>query len=318
MNRYSQDDDDEDYRSQQAYNPRYESERQFYARFAKFLGGLMVFVLIMFMLQWEHDSALFLVGMVVLLLALMYMIGSMVYTICVVNPRHNLANILTEEELGQMDHSTSHHEDDEIQDGEGVGRMAVFSFEETPPVVRACREDIRYLPGNAAKPTNGIYHIVYNCIFFGKSIRSESKLQLQFEAETKNHSGWEVRGIVVTGTNQGVSMQRPISEGFVNGRGEMYWTYVSHANESNAGGIYRGILNFRSNTMYEGEFKAGAAPTGRIVRMELVEEGSSFDMPTTTSAATSNNGHQQQNNDGWGSTDMDNVVEMVEFEKSVV
>jgi hypothetical protein len=284
---------------QQQYpmNARVEAERQFYVRFARFLVVLMIFFGIMFISEMEHDNFLFLAGIAGLGIWMLYMIGSLSYTLMVVNPRNNLREILTEEELGDIDNQGNEEQDGENAIDGGVGRMAVFSFDETPNYVRSCRQEIGYL---ASKPKNGRYKVVYNAVYFGKSIRSESNLYLQFDATM---FGWEVSGMIYSGKDINHGSCRHISEGFLNGRCELYWKLDKTHDEAQLDGLYRGLFDLPSCTMFDGDFKAGTAPPGRIVRMELMEE-------------TSVPPQQSKIKDDWGSTGID--VEMVALGNSII
>ena len=286
---------------------RLEAEKQFYSRFFKFFLGLMCFFAFMFFTELEHDSALFFVGIVVFGLFLAYMIGALAYTMFVVNPRNDISNILTEEELADMHHDSEEEEEDVEKI---ASQLAEYPLEDSPRLIRACKEEVVYYN----RPKNGRYSVVYNCCYFGKTIRSESQLLLRFQ-ESSKLNGWEITGVIISGQKEKTQTKRPLSEGFINARGEMYWTLANPQKETNVEGIYRGCYDFRATTMYDGEFQAGSAPRGRIVRLELQVEGD-FEEEISSDANTKVAGDwgSVDVNDDWGTHD----VEMVELDKDFV
>jgi hypothetical protein len=237
-----------------------DDERQSLLRFLKFLAGLIVFFGSIFFLGFENIHYAFLLFFLVIVLFFANMIHGVLK-----NPRYDaLQNILTDEELAHM------HKDDSEEEHATTGseRMAQYSLEDTPKIVRSCQEEITIL-----RPKSGRYSVVYNAVYFGKSIRSESDLHLHFE-EAKARNGWEISGSVVSGGQNSAKIERPIEEGFLNTRGEMYWTLSNPNKDASQEGIYRGCFDLRSSALYDGEFRAGSSPPGRIVRMELAEEES--------------------------------------------
>lgn len=280
---------------------RLEAEQQFYRRFFKFLLVVTCFFGVVFFSELQHSRVLFFVGIAGFGVYLLYMIGLLAYTVFVVNPRNDLSHILTQAELTGIDHNDS----DEEQEAISAERMAMCPLEETPQLVRSCRQEVTYY-----RPKSGRYSVVYNAVYFGKSIRSESELQLKFE-ESSTSNGWEITGTILSGSKRTDSQtKRSIAEGFINARGEMYWKLANPRNDTHLDGTYRGLYDFRSSALYDGDFCAGAAPPGRIVRMELLEEAREE--------------HHASNNQvgDCGSPDLDNWgahdVEMVEIDKSLV
>ena len=295
---------------------KYEGERQFYLRVIKFMSMLMVFFALLFASQQMEHSDLLFIGLCVLGVGfLLYMIASLAYAIFVTNSQNDLRNILTEEELAEMQQHDDEEEEDNIE--ATAAQLAEYPMEETPKWIRSCREP----PSPFRKPKNGRYNIVYNAVYFGKSIRSESQLQLTFEESHQNH-GWEVRGDLLSGDTrsskpQAQTSRRCIADGFVNPRGEMYWKLANPDQEANLEGIYRGVMDLQSCAMYDGEFKAGSAPPGRIVRMEFIGEMVELAEPEQ------DDGPLSGMDDNWGSPDFDSEwstqdVEMVTLDKSIV
>lgn len=278
------------------------AEREFYARFFKFLAFVSAVIVLLMMGFLELGNSSVILGIIGL--------GALSLAACIVmktkfNSQNNdINNLLTEAELAGM----QDHDSDEEDGRNEAERMAQCPLEETPQLVRSCREELTFL-----RPKNGRYNVVYNAIYFGKSIRSESQLHLKFEENSKGN-GWEISGLIISGSKQKESQtRRAISEGFLNTRGEMYWRLANSAESEetnvNLDGIYRGFFDIRSSALYDGDFKAGSAPPGRIVRMELIQEELEGD----------------EIEDNWGASDIDgdwgtnsHNVEMVELDKSIV
>jgi hypothetical protein len=159
-------------------------------------------------------------------------------------------------------------------------------FEETARRVRSCREAVP--PGRT--PQDGTYRVVYAAVVYGKQLRSEGRLQLQFTPAAAPHgmgsihrNGWEISGKSIFG-----SSSTPILEGFVNAEGHIYWmvpssnviSWEQNQTTCSVAVLYRGVLDLDSGTLDNGEFQSisllGASSTldkkheGRIVRMEFV------------------------------------------------
>ena len=277
-------------------------ERDFWLRFVRFFGTFMAFLLMVLFLVMEGDNTLAFVFMVCFVVGLAYFLYT---TVIHPHPRHGggIRDILTDQELHDMDNDGYDEEEDDDVDGGAAASewMAATSFADTPDYVKSCRQEISL----DKQPQSGTYKVVYNAVYFGKSIRSESHVLLTFQpAATKDGNGWTITGGNISGSTGDFHSSRPISDGFLNARGDMYWRLVHTADEpDNLAGTYRGWFDLRSNVMFDGEFQAGNAPPGRIVRMERIG-----DIPAAAAANSTNNGGH------WGSDD----VEMVTLGKTVV
>ena len=305
-------------------NKKAESERAFYLRFFRFFGTfLVVFAFVLFLLVDEKMTVGFLVIMGLIFLALVCILCHLIRQ----QSSGGIHDILTEQELQDMEgHGDYEDEDDEYgENTAGASEwMAAHSFQDTPEYVQSCGEEIG-TSHQAKQPKSGTYKVVFNAVFFGKSIRSESHMQLTFQRSDKHKSkrrrnnGWIITGNSISGSTGEFHSQRPV-DGFVNVRGEMYWKLGHDSAENNDdenitknldNGIYRGWFDMRTNSMFDGDFQAGNAPPGRIVRMERTGDLS----PIATNGPSAANGATSNVDGGdWGTDD----VEMVTMGNDVV
>lgn len=313
-------------------------EREMYMRLCKFFSVMTcIFLLIMVSVYFEQMGAVLpIVLVMVAVLVVLLIVATSVLS------NHNqskmaLHDILTEAE---RDGNYDPNDADEDQDESGLGRMSLYDFDDTPSYVRSCHDKIPYNPNNPKTPQNGLYRIVYNAVYFGKSIRSESKLYFKFQP-TQKRNGWEVGGKCLSGGTTSGSMittARLIADGFVNANGEMYWrldnspmeTKVNTDSEvqvKTSDGMCRGLFDLQNNQMFDGEFRAmsATAPPGRIVLMELLSENyNDTSVPTIIghpAPASSASAPSQRTpvlddlddfdpldeDDGWGSNDVEMV-----------
>lgn len=202
-----------------------------------------------------HDDKDFIIaGIVLLVLWVVYMCACICGNVC-----------FHFQDRGGISNSTNTAGDEEASltaaggaSPEGGSTAFPYTFAETPKRIRACSKMV--VPGKS--PTNGTYTAVFSAIFFNKAVRSEGKLRLEFLPTHDN--GWTIQGE----SNFG-KISHALKDGFVNAKGEMYWR--------TGDSIHRGVLNFVSSSMFDGELIAGgkrflstkSAPVGRIVRLEL-------------------------------------------------
>jgi hypothetical protein len=232
---------------------RHEAELESYRRYLRCMGLTLIFWFVMLYFIAHDDNYFVVAGAVLLVLWVLYMCAC----IC--------GNVY----LRFQDERESNDGGDDGGDDEEAGLTTAssappegtaafpYSFAETAKRIHACSKHVA--AGKA--PTNGTYTAVFSAIFFNKAMRSEGKLRLEFLPTHDN--GWTVRG------ESDFKVSLILEEGFVNANGEMYWM----TGES----MHRGILDFESSKMFDGEFIAGGsrllseknAPMGRIVRLEL-------------------------------------------------
>ena len=284
-----------------ARNIQLEAQKQFYIKFAQFILAMTVFFFLVLFSDMKNGSP-FLILLTVLFGAyLLYMLGSLIMSIFIQNQLLQ-PGILTEGD------TNAYHNNEQEEEEEQEERWQSYTFEETPHQIRKCPAKVGF-----SHPTNGLYKIVYSAIYFGKTIRTEAQLDLKF-LPNKNGNGWEIRGTSLSGNHKASNeANRVVSEGFVNARGEMYWK-LANADEVEREEmicIYRGLLDFQSDSMFDGEFEGLKVPRGRIVRMELMIADPSSQ--NSNSAADKSNGASSTRPRGnsWGDAD----VEMVEMGK---
>lgn len=228
--------------------------------------GMMIFWLVMLYLLFHHDDRMIIAMLIVAAFGLLYMLTSILTQFCWEHQAIRQSSSEGDEEAGLT-----------AEGNMGVDRddgAFSFSFEETPTRIKSNKNSI--MTGQV--PTNGTYTAVYSATFFNKSIRMEGKLRLEFMQTHDN--GWTLVGESSFG-----KVSNAIKEGFINSRGEMYWI----SGES----IYRGVLDFASSCMFDGEFvpngNSEKGPSGRIIRLELAKAAyysSSIEMLSFTSSAT--------------------------------
>jgi hypothetical protein len=195
-----------------------------------------------------------------------------------------------------------------------------YRFEDTPRRIRGCTEIVS--PTGHHVPRNGKYKIVVTAIIFGKQVRSEGILHLEFfSSNTKDglkNFGWNIQGSTVFGVTK-----TTIQDGFISAEGHFYWilplnSALSKERDKNDKKIqqqydavlYRGIIDMDDMDTFsfeDGEFqslKDGAIiiesspstsgtirrPEGRIVRFEyLGDEDQDHDDQVATPNTRSNN-----------------------------
>jgi hypothetical protein len=207
-------------------------EMQFYCRLLRFMSMMVVFWFLILLLSEYNENVMVIACLAIFCLWLIY---NCVLICCIVCPTSASSS---EEDVGAL---TTRVEDDD--------EPFPYEFEESPVRIRNCPE-----PTPTEGPTNGVYTAVYSALYFGKALRSEGQLELQFQ---EKHNGWNIQGESIFGHDC-----TQIQEGFVNAKGEMYYM-------TSSGCIYRGILDFSSSTLFDGEFQSKTGPRGRIVRLEL-------------------------------------------------
>jgi hypothetical protein len=209
-------------------------EIQFYCRLIRIMMIMLVFWLLIFFLSEYNENVMVIACLAIFCLWLIY---NCVLISCIVCP----ASASSSEEVVEPLTAGSEEDDDD--------EPFPYEFEETPVRIRNCLEPIP-----AEGPTNGVYTAVYSAIYYGKALRSEGQLELKFQ---EKENGWNIQGESIFGHDC-----TPIQEAFVNAKGEMYYM-------TSNGCIYRGILDFSSSTLFDGEFQSKTGPGGRIVRLEL-------------------------------------------------
>jgi hypothetical protein len=236
-------------------------EVQFYWRMTRCFVLLAIFCISVLVLKEHHEDAFVMVALTLLGLWLLYTICYICCHLCccccgstTISPqrqRPSAADITT----GLMTTTTiDFHHDEDYEDEEDCSTtFLAYDIDETPTKIRECQQEITV----SASPTNGTYNVVFSAIYFGKALRTEGQLELQFEKE--ENRGWNLKGWSIFKDQQKAEIQ----EGFVNAKGQLYWI-------STAKTIYRGVLDFQSNTLFDGEFLSeSGSPHGRIVRLEL-------------------------------------------------
>lgn len=153
-------------------------------------------------------------------------------------------------------------------------------FEDTARCIRSCQEVI----AQDRPPNDGTYNVVYAAVVFGKQVRSEGIMHLEFtpsdgrnrihhqedktvrpttsSTTTTVHNGWEI-----SGTSNFGSTSTTILEGFVNAEGQAYWivpfsdvavrgTETRKQAGTSLAVLHRGILNFERCILDDGEFQS--------------------------------------------------------------
>jgi len=155
-------------------------------------------------------------------------------------------------------------------------------------------------------PVDGWYDIVYNAIFFGKTLRSQARLQLSFQSTS---SGW-----AISGSSETASGSRALSEGFVNSIGQVYWI-IDDDKEQPC--IYRGVMDIEASSMWDGEFQSvngESRARGRIVRLEKRNDRNAIGMV----GSGSDNNVKRSNTSSYPSSIKSaskRAVEMVDLER---
>jgi hypothetical protein len=221
-----------------------ERELQTYCRLIRWVFLLLIFWIIILWLTEHHDDRLALCLLGFLLLWLLYMLF---YICCMLCSVRALAARSSQPRDGLLLRDNDDDDDDDIRDDD-EDQLLKYDFDDTPTKIRDCDQLIT--PNMA--PKNGIYTVVYSAIYFGKAMRSEAKITLDFQ-ETK--TGWEITG------KADFKTKAAIEKGFINPKGEMYWETHDC--------MYRGVLDFESSTMFDGEFLSSTGSRGRVVRLEL-------------------------------------------------
>eukprot|EP00934_Nitzschia_sp_Nitz4_P008175 Nitzschia sp. Nitz4//scaffold82_size85912//25315//26166//NITZ4_005134-RA/size85912-processed-gene-0.96-mRNA-1//1//CDS//3329558814//8165//frame0 len=230
-------------------------------RICKVLVMLIVFWFVMLYLLTHHDDRLVTLGLVLLGLWMLYMCFWIVTYCCLDIQQNRLRQQVGEEGDISSPDQTADVEVRGLTETEAreEGCMA-FPIEVSAQRIRQCSQP----RPSGVSPTNGTYSFVYSAMVFHKTIRSEGTLELKFQ---RVPNGWEVTGSSIFSRDR-----KPISEGFVNSIGEMYWK----TSET----VYRGMFDLENSNMFNGEFLAptpggveAPAPQqiGRIVRLELLK-----------------------------------------------
>lgn len=243
-----------------------EEELDRYRRFLKLMFLLLLFWFVMLYFIVHHDLGLIIAGIVILAIWIFYMcmciFGNLFLRFRERRRQRKRRRQIPSEDDGEQDGFHDEEEGltgmssmvDRLNGGGGDNQAFSFPFGETAKRIKSCREPT--VPGRG--PTNGTYTAVFSAVYFNRVMRSEGKLQLEFYKHAEN--GWKIQGESNFGKDS-----RVIREGFVNAKGEMYWKVGNT--------IHRGILDFASSCMFDGEFvpKGDEGPVGRIVRIELAK-----------------------------------------------
>jgi hypothetical protein len=228
---------------------------QVYWRLIQFVFLMITLLLVILWLTEHHDVgwALFLIGVIAL-----WTLYMMVQICCILRSLHNLA-VPTQPRDGLLIRDDDYCDDsDEIRDDDGnEDELLRFDFDETPTQIRDCHQARVH---NLA-PKNGPYTVVYAALYFGKAMRSEAKMTLDFKEKI---NGWEITGRTDFKTTA------IIEDGFVNARGEMYWVTKDC--------LYRGVLDIATSTMFDGEFLSSTGNRGRVVRLESDRASAGIEM----------------------------------------
>lgn len=277
--------DEDGIEEQRAGQQHQQAELERYRRLIRCMCILMAFWFIMLYFIAHRDDGLVIAGVVIMGIWIIYM------CMCICGNlflrfRDEQRIPMEDEECGLTSKAEgSLFSDDATAESSTHG----FSYpldKSTLDMLKKCSEVV----SPTKSPTNGTYAAVLSSIFMGKAIRTEGKLRLEF-LQTRDN-GWAVEGESIFGTKK-----LPIEDGFVNAIGEMYWRTGPT--------IHRGILDFSSSTMFDGEFVLIDAPfaaidnqkpVGRIVRLELATASfysTSVEMvtisPNTTNGAEAEN-----------------------------
>lgn len=228
-----------------------DGERKRLWRTFRFIFAVMIFYVIMVFFDYEHETILLIVGAVCFLLWMLYMLVIITIMVCADWSSSNLADaeergLTSDETTTSVNGMSSTIADD----------LYAVPFATTSQFIRSNLDPTT--PGMS--PVDGGYDIVYNAIFFGKTLRSQAKLQLCFQSTS---SGWSI-----SGSSETASGSRAISEGFVNSTGQMYWIINDDRDEPC---IYRGIMDIQTSSMWDGEFQSvsdASRAKGRIARLE--------------------------------------------------
>lgn len=290
-------------------------------RLIQYVAFVSVFWFTVLFLTYEHENGLVYALLTLLSLAIMYMLGSIC---CVLMTTPGILSSQQRYEMthttGSMGNRTLHHAQDD-EELEEVNDITLCRFEDTPHRIQACQEVV--VPGLA--PKDGTYTVVYVGIVFGRQLRSQGYLHLQFMpfknkannynerskqsslAQSTINNGWKISGNSTFG-----STSTTIKEGFVNAEGQIYWIVPSCSSVassqpiSSSGVLYRGVLDLQRCTLDDGEFQSislSTAPSkdastvspptvdgrheGRIVRMEFI--GSKEGSASTVDSGVGNN-----------------------------
>jgi hypothetical protein len=279
-----------------------------YERLTRFVCFAFAFWSLVLFLAYEHENRLMILILVALCLVLLYLVGSICYMVASTPEFRSSSPLKTTDSgrtglLGHHNNLTTDIETDE----DGLNeKVFSFAFEDTPRRVRDGNEMI-LRSGLRQRPHDGTYKVVYAAILFGKQVRTEGKLQLNFIDSSS--AGWNIEGVSVFGQST-----QTIQDGFVNTQGQMYWVVPvvssllssprssppsSNNSIATEAVLYRGIFDFDACCLGDGEFQSiqttksnrGESETdhyhrhqnnndenkrkctqGRVVRLELVEK----------------------------------------------
>lgn len=240
-------------------------------RALRFICTFFVLYTILLFLNYEHQTILVFLVVGIFVAWILYMlIVIVILGICVKSQD-------VPEERGL----TYDMPDDEEESSSSPSSSSdLLSFDTTPQRIKSVKVQIN--PGSY--PKNGKYEIVYNAVFFGKAIRMQLNLNLEF---TKSDNGWYISGesMSSSSSSKANNQERSISEGFVNSLGQMYWIMVD---SKNCACIYYGLLDFATNSMFDGEFltQGNNEARGRIVRLVKMEDDDDEEEETTNWPST--------------------------------
>jgi hypothetical protein len=226
---------------------QYRAEEQFYWRMIRCMVLLAIFSISILVLKEHHEDAFVIVALTLLGLWLLY---ASCYISCHLCCSSNSPQRPASSDTAGLTSTTPNFTDEDEEDST---TFFAYDIDETPTKIRECQQEIT----TSKSPTNGTYNVVFSAIYFGKALRSEGQLELQFEKDERSNRGWNLKGWSIF-----KERQLEIREGYVNAKGEVYWITETT--------IYRGGLDFQSSTLFDGEFVSeSGSPRGRIVRLEL-------------------------------------------------
>jgi len=275
-----------------------DAERNRLWRTVRFVLAVMIFYVVMLFLDYEHETILLIVGAVCFLLWMLYMLVMIIVTICAKWSPVDLAD--TEDQIltsNEMTTSAGGLSSTSLADD-----LYSVPFAKTPQFIRSNLDPVT--PG--VSPVDGWYDIVYNAIFFGKTLRSQARLQLSFQSTS---SGW-----AISGSSETASGSRALSEGFVNSIGQVYWI-IDDDKEQPC--IYRGVMDIEASSMWDGEFQSvngESRARGRIVRLEKRNDRNAIGMV----GSGSDNNVKRSNTSSYPSSIKSaskRTVEMVDLER---
>jgi hypothetical protein len=244
--------------------------------------GACAFWFVVLLLIYDGDFGLVYALLSLVSLTVVYLLASICSILMHTTRPFGLRSSETEYEMTDTtalaSRNTINNDGDEFDEELQGTSITSYRFEETPGRVQACQEAV--LPGRA--PKNGTYKVVYVAVVFGRQLRSEGTLHLQFTiSKCKNgtkskqssspplaapsiNNGWTISGKSTFGT-----ISTTIGGGFVNADGQMYWIVpcrnlfeTNQSSDPSDAVLYRGIFNLESCTLDNGDFQSIISQNG--------------------------------------------------------